>query len=91
MSEIATIATLEITPIHEKEGWLLKVVVEDEVGPRIPGEGDDEEQEIDLDTYYNEFIQPGQGSANVVAEVEDPAASERVSRLLDAIERGRHR
>jgi hypothetical protein len=34
LTEIATIATLEIAPVHASDGWLLSVVVEDEVGPR---------------------------------------------------------
>ena len=29
LSEVATIATLEIAPIHARDGWLLTVVVED--------------------------------------------------------------
>ena len=36
LSEIATIATLEISPIHAGDGWRLTVVVEDEAGPRVP-------------------------------------------------------
>jgi hypothetical protein len=35
LNEIATIATLEVAPAHPADGWLLRIVVEDEVGPRI--------------------------------------------------------
>ena len=37
------------------------MVVEDEAGPRVPEEGavDEGEEEIDLDTFYGEFIRPG--------------------------------
>jgi len=92
LSEIATIATLEIAPSHRSDGWLLTVVVEDEVGPRVPDAGavTEKEQQIDLGTFYNEFIRPGRGSANVTADVEGPAARARVTRLLNAIERNRH-
>lgn len=92
LSEIATIATLEIAPAHPGDGWLLTVVVEDEVGPRILHDtaATEREQQIDLGTFYKEFIRPGRGSANVTAEVEDPAAKARVTRLLNAIERNRH-
>jgi hypothetical protein len=34
--EIATVATLEITPAHAADGWLLRIVVEDEIGPASP-------------------------------------------------------
>jgi hypothetical protein len=92
LSEIATIATLEIAPVHTGDGWLLSVVVEDEIGPPVPGDGTSSqvEQQIDLGTFCNEFIRRGRGSANVIAEVEGSAAKERVARLLSAIESNRH-
>jgi hypothetical protein len=66
--------------------------VEDELGPRVSdgGTGDEAEQQIDLGTFYKEFIRPGRGSANVIAEVEDAAAKARMTRLIDAIETNRH-
>ena len=36
LTEIATVATLEIAPAQASDGWMLEIVVEDEVGPRIP-------------------------------------------------------
>lgn len=92
LTEITTIATLEIAPAHASDGWLLTVVVEDEVGPRVSDEGGvtEGEQQIDLGTFYNEFIRPGRGSANVTAEVESPAAQGRLTHLLNAIERNSH-
>ncbi len=93
LSEIATIATLEIAPAHAADGWLLRIVVEDEIGPRIfDGEMASEgEQPIDLGTFYHEFIRPGRGSANITGEVEGPAAKARLARLLHTIEKNRHR
>ncbi len=92
LSEIATIATLEIAPVHASDGWLLRIVVEDEVGPRISDSGAAEglEQQIDVGTFYNEFIRPGRGSAYVVSEAESPAARARLTHLLNAIETNRH-
>lgn len=92
LSEIATIATLEIAPAHASDGWLLSVVVEDELGPRVSdgGTGDEAEQQIDLGTFYKEFVRPGRGNASVIAEVEDAAAEARMARLIDAIETNRH-
>jgi hypothetical protein len=92
LSEIATIARLEIAPVHASDGWLLSVIVEDEIGPRISN-GDAEaggEQQIDLGSFYNEFIRQGRGTANVIAKVADPAAKARVTHLLNAIETDRH-
>jgi hypothetical protein len=92
LTEIATIATLEIAPVHASDGWLLSVIVEDEIGPRVSngGPGGDVEQQIDLGTFYKEFIRPGRGNANVTAEVADPAAKEHLARILEAIETNRH-
>jgi len=92
LSEVATIATLEIAPAREHDGWLLTVTVEDEIGPRVSAEGAgvEAEQQIDVGTFYKEYIRPGRGVANVVAEVESPSAKLHVSRLLDSIERNLH-
>lgn len=92
LTEIDTIATLEIAPWHAGEGWRLSVVVEDEAGPRI-SEGSESgatEQQIDLGTFYKEFIRPGRGIANVIAEVENESAKAHVTRLVSAIETNRH-
>ncbi|MGO9006683.1 MAG: hypothetical protein ACLQIQ_08950 [Beijerinckiaceae bacterium] len=91
LSEIATIAKLEIAPVHASDGWLLSVVVEDELGPRVSEAGTGEgEQRIDLGTFYNEFIRPGRGSADVIAQVEGPEGRTHVTRLLNEIETNRH-
>lgn len=92
LTEVATIATLEIAPVHASDGWLLSVVVEDEVGPRISNgsTGGETEQPIDLGTFYKEFMRPGRGNATVTAEVADPAAKQHLARLIQAIETNRH-
>ena len=92
LSEIATIATLEIAPAHASDGWRLTVVVEDEAGPRIPEAGTamEAEQKIDLGTFYREFIRPDRGSATVIAEVEGSEGESRLTRLIEVIERNRH-
>jgi hypothetical protein len=92
LTEIDTIATLEIAPVHASDGWRLSVVVEDEAGPRMSegSEGGTTEQQIDLGTFYKEFIRPGRGIANVFAEAENESAKAHVTRLVSAIETNRH-
>ncbi len=91
LSEVATIATLEVTPVHANEGWQLRIVVEDELGPRtLDGSGGDGEQTIDLGTFDREFVHRGRGIANLFAEVEGPAGRARLNRLLGEIEQDRH-
>jgi hypothetical protein len=92
LSETATVATLQIAPAHPRDGWLLTVVVEDEIGARIPDEiaMAEEEQEIDVSAFYDEFIRPGRGNANAIAEVEGAKAKARLTRLLENVETNRH-
>jgi len=92
LSEVETIATLEIAPAHASEGWLLSVVVEDELGPRLSDGATDAETEqaIDLGTFAKEFIRSGRGIASVTAEVQDVAAKARLNELLSAVEADRH-
>ena len=92
LSEIATVATLEITPAHAADGWLLRIVVEDEIGPRITDReaSSEAEQPIDLGTFYSEFIRPGRGNASITGEIEGPAAKDHLTRLLQTIEQNRH-
>lgn len=93
LSEIATFATLEIAPVHAGDGWRLTVTVEDELGPRL---ADDElavepDEEIEVDTFYREFIRNGRGNATVAAEADSPIGKARITRLLHAIERNEHK
>jgi hypothetical protein len=92
LSEVATVATLEITPAHPSDGWRMIVTVEDEIGPRGPGRGNmvEADGQIDLETFNSLFIRPERGTATVVAEADDDAAQARLSRLLASIETNRH-
>jgi hypothetical protein len=92
LSEVATVATLEITPARPSDGWRMTVTVEDEIGPRGPGRGSmvEDDQEIDLETFNSLFIRPERGAATVVAQADDSAAEARLSSLLASIETDRH-
>lgn len=92
LTEVGTIATLEIAPIHMSEGWVLSVIIEDEAGPRVSlgGEAGTAEQRIDPGTFYHDFIRPGRGILNVFAAVENDTAKDHVNRLISVIETNRH-
>lgn len=92
LREIATVATLEIAPAHPSDGWLMTIAVEDEIGPRGPGRGTmvEDERQIDLETFYSQFIRPERGTATVVAQANDAAAEACLSSLLTSIENDRH-
>ena len=92
LTEIATVATLDLAPAHAGDGWQLSIVVEDELAPRFAnGDASGEpEQEITLETFYEEFIRPGRATANVVAAFENPAGKAHLANLIEAIETNRH-
>jgi hypothetical protein len=90
LSEVATIGTLEIAPQQASDGWRLTVVVEDESGPRLIDLGSAGEQSIDLNTFYQEFLRPGRGTASLAAEVEGSDGEAHLTHLLSAIETNAH-
>ena len=92
LSEVATVATLEIAPPHPSDGWLMTISVEDEIGPRGPGRGMmvEDDQEMDLETFNSLFIRPERGTATVVARADNAEAETRLSSLLASIENDRH-
>lgn len=92
LSEIAVNAILEVAPANASDGWLLKVLVEDESGPRpaYPQADAQPEQQIDIGTFYKEFMRSGRGTATVIAEVENSGAERRIRRLLDDVIVNRH-
>jgi hypothetical protein len=89
LSEVTTIATLEVTPVHRGDGWTLMITVEDDTGPR-PSGIEATEQQIDLGTFYHQFIRRGRGVTTVTAEVDGALAEQHLKELLDAILVNRH-
>jgi hypothetical protein len=92
LSEVDTVATLEVRPAHSSD-WTLTVSVEDEAGPRANGKegsGGNLEQQTDLASFYHHFIHPGRGIATATAEAGNEAGERHLKELLDAILVDRH-
>lgn len=89
LSEVTTTAALEVTPVHRGDGWTLTITVEDDTGPRLSG-AQATEQQIDLASFYHQFIRRGRGVTTVTAEVDGAAAERHLNELLDAILVNRH-
>ena len=92
LSEISESGLLEVTPRQKLSRWTLRVRVEDDIGPRLPDDEPvpEDDEEIDLPTFYEEFIKADRGLAEVSAEVENQAAKANLTRVLDAILKDRH-
>ncbi len=92
LSEISEVGLLEVMPRQKPGGWTLRIRVADDIGPRLPEDEPTpaEDEEIDLPTFYEEFIAADRGLAEVSAETEGPAAKANLTRLLGAILEDRH-
>jgi hypothetical protein len=79
-------------PRQKSHIWTLRVRIEDDVGPRLPEEESvpETEEELDLPTFYEEFIKAERGLAEVSVEVDSPAAKASFNRVLEAILTDRH-
>ncbi len=89
LSEVTTMATLEVTPAHRGDGWTLTIATEDDTGPRSSG-AEATDQQIDLGTFYQQFIRQGRGITTVTADIDGAPAERHLNELLDAILVDRH-
>jgi len=92
VSDIAEVGLIEVAPRRKPSQWILRVRVEDDIGPRLP---EDEpvpegEEEIDLQTFHKQFIAADRGIAEVSLDAESPAAKAQAERVLEAILTDRH-
>lgn len=89
LNDEVTVAKLEVTPTHAGESWRLVVSAEAEL---VPVEDSEEEgpEPIDLDTFYLDFVRPGQATITISAEAESAAAEARLGQLIHAIETNVH-
>jgi hypothetical protein len=92
LSDEATVARLEVAPTHAGEGWRMVISVEAELEPFVPGEdsAEDEQEPIDLDTFYLDFIRPARGVASISAEADSAEAESHLDQLIRAIETNAH-
>lgn len=83
----------EEIPCLPQNLWTLRIRVSDEIGPNLPIDASvpSGEEEIDLPTFFAEFIENDRGLPEVSAEVESPEAKGNLTRLLAAIREDRHR
>jgi len=92
ITEVTAIGTLDVTPLHSPQGWVLRVRIEDALGERLP---DDEPfpaepEEIDLRTFQEQFIERASGAEFVSVDAETPQAWQLCKKLLAEIEGNRH-
>jgi hypothetical protein len=93
LSEINEVGLLEVMPRKEPGRWTLRIRVTDDIGPRLPDDEPvpEEDEEIDLATFNEEFVVADRGFIEVSAEAQDRAASAELTRLVAAMLTDRHR
>jgi hypothetical protein len=93
LNDILAIGTLEVGPPAGKNGWVLRVRIEDRIGPRLSDDEDAPEggEELDLQTFEADFIVPQRGAAEVLLEAEDAQAKARFTRVFNHMLRNEHR
>jgi hypothetical protein len=92
VSEISEVGVLEVMPRQKPHIWTLRIRVEDDIGPRLPEDEPvpETEEELDLPTFYEEFIKADRGVAEVSLDAESPAAKAKATRVLNAILTDQH-
>jgi hypothetical protein len=93
LGESAEIGLLEVMPRHKPSLWTLRVRVADDIGPGLPADEPvpEGEEEIDLETFYEDFIKADRGLAEVSAEAESAGAKGSLTRVIEAIREDRHK
>jgi len=93
LNDVLAIGALEVRPPNGKNGWLLRIRVEDRVGPRLPEDEDapEGEEELDLQTFEADFIVPERGTAEVSLEAEDAHAKASFTKFLNHMLRNEHK
>lgn len=92
LSDILAIGLLEVIPQADKNGWLLRIRVEDRIGQRMPEDEavPEDEEELDLPTFEAEFMTPERGAVDIVLQAEDGYAKARFARIFKEMLRDEH-
>ena len=93
LNDILAIGILEVRPANGKNGWVLRIRVEDRLGPRLPEDEDapEGEEDIDLETFEADFIAPDPEAAEVTLDVENAHGKASFTRLFNHMLRNEHR
>lgn len=86
LHDIMEIGLLEVVPRKRPGLWTIRLRVEDDAGPRLPDDEPvpEDEEAIDLETFYDEFFTNERGLSELGAEVESAAAREDLEAVLSA-------
>jgi hypothetical protein len=86
LHEIIEVGSLDVVPRKRPDLWIIRLRVEDDAGARLPDDEPvpEEEEDIDLQTLYDEFFRNERGLSELSAEVTNAAAREHLESILSA-------
>jgi len=86
LHDVVEIGLLEVVPRQRPDLWIIRLRVEDDAGSRMPEDEPmpEDEEDVDLQTFYDEFFKNERGIAELSAEVESAAARENLEAVLSA-------
>lgn len=86
---VVAVGTLEVEAAPPAGGWTLKICVEDALGDRLPEDEPvpEEPEDIDLEAFWVEFIDPDRGVALAELDAGSPAARNRFERFVERLKR----
>lgn len=90
---MTAIGILELRPKLDSAGrWLVRIRVEDVIGPHLPEEGSvpDEPEELSLEGFETDFLLPDRGTAFATLEVESETDREQFVRFVNQLQTDRH-
>ena len=92
LNDVLAVGALEVRPGNGKNGWVLRIRVEDRIGLRLPEDEDapDGEEEIDLQTFEADFIKPDPDAAEVLLEAENAHGKASFTRVFNHMLRNEH-
>jgi hypothetical protein len=90
LNDILAIGMLEVSPPAGKNGWVLRIRVEDRIGPRLPEDEDasEGEEELDLQTFEAISSRLSEGQPRPLPRLQ---AKARFSRVFNDMLRNEHR
>jgi hypothetical protein len=92
VAALTTVGILEAKAFGVEDSWVLRVRVEDVVGPHVPEDESvpDLPEEIDLDAFDAEFVAPDRGTTYVTLYADTPKAKKAFDRIFAELITDRH-
>jgi len=90
---LTTVGRLEVRPAGGEPAWVMRLRVDDVLGPHLPDDESvpEDPEEIDIEAFFENFVVPDRGTFYASVEVETPEAKQALDRLLAEMITDRHR